>query len=63
MRPKIKDNLRRIKQETLALIEKEKEQYGQDWKERFRNPDTGELPGGMIQDSKVNRLKLLANRK
>ncbi len=54
---RLKDSLEQTKEAIDSCIAKEEEQYGPNWRERYRD-QSGKLPGGFIEDDKSRLIKL-----
>ena len=48
VRADLKKENAQLEKQILELIEKEQKQRGENWKDKCRNPVTGELPGGLL---------------
>jgi hypothetical protein len=49
----IRDALPQLEEIINDRIEVERQKYGEDWLERYRDPATGELPGGLLSYERV----------
>ncbi|MBD3263712.1 MAG: hypothetical protein GF375_01245 [Candidatus Omnitrophica bacterium] len=48
----LRKSVSRTEKEVKVLIQAEKDKYGSKWKDRYRDPVTGHLPGGLLKDDK-----------
>ncbi|MBD3246405.1 MAG: hypothetical protein GF333_05275 [Candidatus Omnitrophica bacterium] len=54
---RLRREIARKRKEIKILLHAEQEKYGAQWKERYRDPVTGFLPGGLVEDSFFGEIK------
>lgn len=52
-----------LKKQIGDMIKNEQKARGENWRDRLRDPVTGELPGGLITDKGLDKLKTMYNKR